>query len=216
MPAQQQAVNVGCYFMTTIITIDRLNLYNAYGGDIDGFSRTNSKKNKEVFGDDSDNAWATISSKLQDIALISKRLASQTYTDKTLQELKEICDIQSFAALTSKIKFYANFQIVAEILQELKSKVNIDTDTIWAGFDSVDIFLKELSQDIENIKLCNFTTLDKVNIEFAVTSTYQELSISNGWGDEYLKLAEKFDKVYEEIMTQKTIETNEKPWWKFW
>lgn len=202
--------------MTTIITIDKLKLYNAIGGDINGFSRTNSKKNKEFFEGDSNNVWAIISSKLQDIELISKRLSSQEYTDKTLKELKEICDLESFAALTSKIKFYANFQIVAEILQELKSKANINTDTIWAGFDSVDIFLKELSQDIENIKLCNFTTLDKVNIEFAVTSTYQELSISNGWGDDYLKLAEKFDKVYEEIMKPKIIETNEKPWWKFW
>ncbi len=202
--------------MTTIITIDRLKLYNAYGGDIDGFSRTNSKKKKEVFGDDFDNAWATISSKLQDIELISNRLSSQDYTDKTLRELKEICDTQSFAAMTSKIKFYKNFQIVSEILQEIKSKINLGTDTIWAGFDSVDIFLKELSEDIENMKLCNFKTLDKVNIEFAVTSTYQELSMSNSWSEDYLKLAEKFDKVYEEIMKPKLTEPQEKPWWKFW
>ena len=202
--------------MTTIITIDRLKLYNAYGGDIDGFSRTNSKKNKEVFGDDSDNAWTTISNKLQDIELISKRLSSQDYTDNIIRELKEICDTQSFAALTKKIKFYTDFQIVAEILQEKKNKINLDTDTIWAGFDTVDIFLKELSEDIENIKLCNFKTLDKVNIEFAVTSTYQELSMSNGWSDDYLILAEKFDKVYEEITNPKNIETEEKPWWKFW
>jgi len=202
--------------MKTIITIDKLKLYNTYSGDIDGFSRTNRKKNKEVFGDDSDNAWAAISSKLQDIELISKRLSSQDYTFTTLKELKEICDTQSFAALTSKIKFYSDFQIVAEILQEIKSKINLNTDTIWAGFDSVDIFLKELSQDIENIKFCNFTTLDKVNIEFAVTSTYQELSMSNGWSDDYLKLAEKFDKVYEEIMNPRITENQKKHWWKFW
>jgi len=197
--------------MTTIITLDRLNIYNAYDGDIDGFSRTNSKKNKEIFGEDSDSAWATITSKLQEVELISKRLASQDYTDKTLRELKEICDTQSFAALTSKIKFYANFQIIAEILQEIKNKINLDTDTIWAGFDSVNIFLKELNQDIENIMLCNFSTLDKVNIEFAVTSTYQELSMSNGWSDDYLKLAEKFDKTYKEIKTPTIIEHNKKP-----
>ena len=202
--------------MTTLITIDKLKLYNNFGGYIDGFSRKNTKKIKKVFRDDADNAWATISSKLQDIELISKRLSAQDYTDKTLRELKEICDTQSFEALTSKIKFYSDFQIVAEILQEIKNKINLDTDTIWAGFDTVDIFLKELSEDIENIKLCNFKTLDKVNIEFAVTSTYQELSMSNGWSDDYLILAEKFDKVYEEITNPKNIETEEKPWWKFW
>lgn len=201
--------------MTTIITIDKLKLYTAYCGDIDGFSRTNSNKNKQVFGNDSDNAWATISSKLQDIELISKRLASQDYVDKTLKELKATCDTESFVALTSKIKFYADFQSVADILQDIKSKINSDTDTIWAGFDSVEIFLNELTQDIENIKLCNFTTLDKINIEFAVTSTYQKLSMSNGWGDYYLKLAERFDTVYEKIMKLKAVEINE-PWWKFW
>ena len=157
-----------------------------------------------------------ISNKLQDIELISKRLSSQDYTDNIIRELKEICDTQSFAALTKKIKFYTDFQIVAEILQEIKNKINLDTDTIWAGFDTVDIFLKELSEDIENIKLCNFKTLDKVNIEFPVTSTYQELSMSNGWSDDYLILAEKFDTVYEEITNPKNIETEEKPWWKFW
>ena len=202
--------------MTTIITIDRLKLYNAYGGDIDGFSRTNSKKNKDVFGDGSDGAWAAISSKLQDIELISKRLSSQDYTDKVLRELKEICDTQSFTALSGKIKFYANFQIVAEILEEIKNKINLNTETIWAGFDSVDIFLEELNQDIDNLKLCNFAILERVNIEFAVTSTYQELSICNGWSEEYLKLAQRFDKVHKEILSLKHIKAKENPWWKFW
>ncbi len=193
--------------MTIIITFDRLKLFNSYGGDIDCFSRTASETCKAIFGEDVDNTWTIISSKLQDIELISKQLASQDYIEKALKELKEICDVESFEALTSKIKFYSKFQIVAEILLSLKSKINSETDTIWAGFDSVEFFLKELSQDIEKIRCCDFTTLEKVNIEFAVTSTYQELSISNGWSDEYLKLAEKFDRVYEEI---------KKPWWKFW
>jgi hypothetical protein len=193
--------------MKIIITFDRLKLFKYYRGDIDYFSRTASKTYKDIFGEDSDNTWAIISSKLQDIELISKRLATQDYVDKVLKELKEICDIESFEALTDKIKYYSKFQIVAEILLALKSKINSETDTIWAGFDSAELFLKELSQDIEKIRCCDFTTLEKVNIDFAVTSTYQELSISNGWSDEYLKLAEKFDRVYEEI---------KKPWWKFW
>lgn len=193
--------------MKIIITFDRLKLFKYYRGDIDCFSRTASKTYKDIFGEDVDNTWAVISSKLQDIELISKQLATQDYIDKVLKELKEICDIESFEALTSKIKFYSKFQIVAEILLSLKNKINSETDTIWVGFDFVELFLKELSQDIEKIRCCDFTTLEKVNIEFAVTSTYQELSISNGWSDDYLKLAEKFDRVYEEI---------KKPWWKFW
>lgn len=80
--------------MTIIININRLKLYNAYKGDIDSLLRMNSKKHEQVFGNDFDNAWAIISSKLQDIELITKRLSSQDYTAKTLKELKEICDLR--------------------------------------------------------------------------------------------------------------------------
>jgi hypothetical protein len=202
--------------MATIITIAKLKLYNTFGGDIDGFSRTNSNKYKDVFGDGTDNAWATISSKLQDIELISKQLTSQDYTERTLRELKEICDTESFAALTEKIKFYADFQNVAQMLHEIKDKIDSNTDTTFAGSNSVNIFIRELNQDIENIKLCNFMTLDKVNIKFAPTSTYQELAISNGWSDHYLKLSEEFDKVYKKIVENNFIEPTKNPWWKFW
>lgn len=61
------------------------------------------------------------------------------------------------------------------------------------------IFLIELSKDIELLKLCDYETLEKVNIEFLATSTYQELSLSDGWSDEYLILAYKFDDLYLKI-----------------
>ena len=52
-------------------------------------------------------------------------------------------------------------------------------------------------------------------MEFAPTSTYQEISLSNGWGNEFLKLADQFDKLYEKIRRQETND-NKKEWWKFW
>ena len=70
-------------------------------------------------------------------------------------------------------------------------------------------------RNIEKIKFCDFDTLDKLNMEFAPTSTFQEISLSNGWADEYIKLAEQFDKLYVNIISQKTTE-NKKEWWKFW
>ncbi len=186
--------------MTPIITIDKLQLFLIYDGDVDGIVRGDNNHKHEALDNDMHNVWAIIESKLQDINLISRRLTAPAYTAKILNELNEICDEKSFKTLTSRINFYANFQLVTEILLSIKSKINAETDTVWAGFTSVDIFLKELDEDIENIELCNFTTLDKINIEFAVTSTYQELAMSNGWSYEYLKLADKFDKIYAEII----------------
>lgn len=189
--------------MTSIITIDKLQLFTIYDGDVDGITRGDTNHKHEFLDSDVHNVWAIIENKLQDIHLICKRLATPAYTANILKELNDICDLESFSALTSRINFYADFQLVAEILELLKTNLNAETDTVWAGFNSVEIFLKELHEDIENIKLCNFTTLDKINIEFAVTSTYQELALSNGWSDEYLKLADKFDKIYSKIMKKK-------------
>jgi hypothetical protein len=191
--------------MTPIITIDKLQLFLIYDGDVDGIVRGDNNHKHEALDSDMHNVWAIIESKLQDINLISKRLTAPAYIAKILNELNEICDEKSFKTLTSRINFYANFQLIAEILLSIKSKINAETDTVWAGFTSVDIFLKELNEDIENIKFCNFSTLDKINIEFAVTSTYQELAMSNGWSDEYLKLADKFDKIYGEIIKSNII-----------
>ena len=191
--------------MTPIITIDKLQLFLIYDGDVDGIVRGDNNHKHAALDNDTQNVWAIIESKLQDINLISKRLTAPAYIAKILNELNEICDEKSFKTLTSRINFYANFQLIAEILLSIKSKINAETDTVWAGFTSVDIFLKELNEDIENIKFCNFSTLDKINIEFAVTSTYQELAMSNGWSDEYLKLADKFDKIYGEIIKSNII-----------
>jgi hypothetical protein len=40
---------------------------------------------------------------------------------------------------------------------------------------------------------------DILKVEFAPTSTIQEIAMSNGWHDEYLKLSTKFDKEIEKL-----------------
>ena len=97
------------------------------------------------------------------------------------------------------MKYYKEYQEIVKILEEIKSYINEDTDTTWAGFKDAKDFLIELNKDINLLKLCDYETLEKVNIEFLATSTYQELSLSNGWSDEYLILASKFDDLYLKI-----------------
>ena len=36
----------------------------------------------------------------------------------------------------------------------------------------------------------------KINKLFLSTCTFQDISIPNGWADEYLSIAERFDKLY--------------------
>jgi len=183
-----------------MITIEKIKIFNSYGGDVDGFLRMKRDKESRLI---EDNEWSLIGDFLQDMALINKKLAAQSYVDLVLKKMKENCDSNSFDLLTQKIRFYQDFQRVKEILKEIENKVTPDTDTVWAGFDNADVFLSELKDDIQRLAFCDFKALNKACVEFAPTSTYQELSMSNGWSKDYLKLAEEFDLLYDKITRSK-------------
>ncbi|GEM58372.1 hypothetical protein B0A78_07070 [Flavobacterium columnare NBRC 100251 = ATCC 23463] len=199
-----------------MITKEKIKVFDSYNGDIDGPARVGSDYEKKLFGN---NEWSLIDNFYQDIELINKRLAAQTYIEQTFVKLKENCDNESFEIFTGKIECYKDFQKVAEILKQIKTFVSEETDSIWAGFENPDKFLEEINQDIEKIVNCDYQTLEKVNIEFAPTCTYQELSMTNGWSDKYLELSTEFDKIYGQITERKTVHISCLPnarrsWWQ--
>jgi hypothetical protein len=201
--------------MTDLLNREKLQIYNLYNGDIDGVFRNNRPTEMAVFGDSLDITWELISNKLQDIELISRRLTSYDYTKKILTELFEKSDAETFKLFTDKIPFYDDFQNVRHILETIKGLTTDEADAVWAGYDNGKDFLIDLNSDIEKIIFCDFETLDRLNLEFAPTSTYQELSLSNGWTDDYIELSARFDKLYVKIKRQKTV-SGKTEWWKFW
>lgn len=68
---------------------------------------------------------------------------------------------------------------------------------------------------MQTLKKLSFVTLKLWKTEYGLspTSTYQEISLSNGWEKEFLSLAKKSDKQYERIKGQKTTD-NKKEWWR--
>lgn len=108
----------------------------------------------------------------------------------------------------NKTEYFDDFQKVAGLLLQIRSCITEESDTVWAGFENVKAFFVELNKDIENIQACDFQTLKKIQIEFLPSSTYQELSLSNGWSEMYLQLATEFDAIYERLSEQKKILTN--------
>jgi len=196
--------------MTDRLNIEKLKIYNSYGGDIDGICRNNRPAEKAAFGDNFDSTWSLIANKLQDIELISKQLTSYDYTKNTLTELYENSDDETYNLFTDKIPFYNDFQKVKSILETIKNLIIDDTDTVWAGYDNGKEFLVDLNTDIEKIRFCDFETLDKLNMEFAQASTYQEISLSNDWANEYLKLAEQFDNLYKRLKSKQVIRNKKK------
>jgi len=198
-----------------MITREKIKIFDSYGGDIDGLARFGRDYEKKLFDNDD---WSLIDNFYQDIELINKGLAAQTYTTQTISKLRDNCNHESFDWFISRIVHYNDFQRVAEILKQLRAFIFKDTDTVWAGFENAEKFLEELNQDIQKIENCDFQTLEKVHVEFLPTCTYQELSMSNGWSDKYIMLSTDFDKIYERMTEIKTAHNSTLPkagrsWW---
>ena len=179
-----------------MLTIEKIKIYNKFGGDIDGFSRGGKTSEENLFDD---NDWSLIDEFEQDIKIISDRLVSEEYREKALKKLREKCDKKTVEYFTSKIPFYTDFKEISKIIGIIKAKINSETDTVWAEFDNPDILIKELDSDQKKIELLDFETLEKIMIDFLPTSTYQELAISNGWSEEYMEIANNFDSIYKRI-----------------
>ena len=94
---------------------------------------------------------------------------------------------------------FDDFQKIAEILIHIHNRVDSDTDVVWTRFNDPRELIEDLTSDIQKLQVCDSETLSKVFMKFWPTSTYQELSISNGCGDEYLQLSKKFDYYRERI-----------------
>lgn len=196
--------------MKNFINKRQLIVYEKYGGDVDGLVRLNSKSDIEVFENQIDGIWSVITNKLQDIKLINGKLCSKEYSTNSLIDLKEVCDEETYEIFMSKIEDYGKFKKISELLERIKDKINSETDAVWAGFDNPEILKAEIILDIEKIRFCDYETLEKIKVEFSPTSTYQELSISNGWGEEYLEIASTFDSLYSKINEEKKNIDNEK------
>lgn len=85
-----------------------------------------------------------------------------------------------------------------QILEAIKTTLTPETSLILADFESVEKLIEELDQMSEGIILGKIECLEDLNIHFLPTSGFQELSIENGWSDEYLKLSESFDRIYDQ------------------
>ena len=89
---------------------------------------------------------------------------------------------------------------VINVLKKTKAIIkDIDIDVAWSRFDSEEDVIAALDDHIENLLSHNFSNIWDLIILFAPTGSLQEISISNGWGAEYLALASEFDTAINEL-----------------
>jgi hypothetical protein len=90
-----------------------------------------------------------------------------------------------------------------KLLEIIKSKITDDTDLMWTSYNSAEKLIAKIdlnSKLLENSN--NQQSLEFFQHLFAPTGTFQEISMQNGWSDEYLKLASEFDTLYEKLINK--------------
>jgi hypothetical protein len=85
-----------------------------------------------------------------------------------------------------------------DILLTIKEKITDTSDLVWTSYETAGELRDDIEQIMKELKKGNKIT-DEAYSHFLPTSTFQEHAMQNGWTDEYLKLAERFDKIYEEL-----------------
>lgn len=80
-----------------------------------------------------------------------------------------------------------------DILIKTIEFLNQSEESDWSPLTPKEV-IKNLEIQLERLERNEKTDQLLLEVEFAPTSTIQEISMANDWSDEYLKLSSKFDK----------------------
>jgi len=92
------------------------------------------------------------------------------------------------------------------LLKNIRKKITKNTDITWSSFDDAEELQTMMDKDIIAFEAGDFSSLKEYKIMFLPTGDFQEISISNGWEKEYLKLAYEFDELYKNMKANHIIE----------
>lgn len=82
------------------------------------------------------------------------------------------------------------------VLEDAKRLVTVPgNDFAWSSWQDAEEALAELDAQIAMVRAGDRSKRLDLRVLFMVTGPLQELSLSSGWGDAFLKLAERFDRV---------------------
>ena len=89
-----------------------------------------------------------------------------------------------------------NLSNLIALIEKIKDFIKQQgTNVLWTHYISEGEVIDELERHIMLLHKEDFSKINELILLFSPTSDLQELSISNGWGKQYLKIAEKFDKI---------------------
>jgi hypothetical protein len=89
---------------------------------------------------------------------------------------------------------------VIGILQEIARVLDRPgTDVVWSRYNSVEEAAGDIGQHLERLRRGDLSRIEDLALLFAPTGALQEISISSGWGEEFLVLAARFDRAIESM-----------------
>jgi hypothetical protein len=79
------------------------------------------------------------------------------------------------------------------------ARITTDTDTCFTRFNTPQELKESLTAELNELQNGNLNKILSIYRHFAPTSTFQELSIQNGWAIEYMDIAGRIDELYKRI-----------------
>jgi hypothetical protein len=99
--------------------------------------------------------------------------------------------------------------LVAILLEARALLARPDNNFDWSSWKDQGAALAELDGLIAEVRQGRLPK-ETLNVLFAPTGPIQEVSVSSGWGNEFLAVAARYDAAVA------TAAAQPKPWWKLW
>ncbi len=88
----------------------------------------------------------------------------------------------------------AKAKLVSVLLETQDVLRRPQNDFAWSELDDAAKAISDIGSHLDCIERNDFSRLPELTLLFAPTGAIQEVAVSSGWGDEFLDLADRFDK----------------------
>lgn len=89
---------------------------------------------------------------------------------------------------------------LVEVLRETRELLaRPDNNFIWSHWNATADALREFDALVAQIESGDTSRRSDLELLFAPTGSIQEVSVSSGWGDEFLAVSERFDAVIKRV-----------------
>jgi hypothetical protein len=84
-----------------------------------------------------------------------------------------------------------------EILNSIKENIIKGSEFLWTSYENAEELNTEINSIILRLEQQDLKAISDAYVHFLPTSTFQEHSMMNNWTEKYMRLAKKFDNIYE-------------------